>query len=49
MVLIIVTAHYQERIIKTMIEIAEQIDILNHYLEISAWFYYKDVAQCFQL
>ena len=28
----------------TMIEIAEQIDISYHYMEISAWFYYKGVA-----
>jgi hypothetical protein len=28
----------------TMIEIAEQIDIPYHYMEISAWFYYKGVA-----
>ena len=27
----------------TMIEIAEQIDIPYHYMEISAWFYYKGV------
>jgi hypothetical protein len=27
-----------------MLEIAQQIDIPYHYMEISAWFYYKGVA-----